>query len=484
VYHDEVVASPSAQPWVIGRYQLFGEIASGGMATVHYGRMTGPAGFARTVAIKRLHPQFAKSPEFVAMLIDEARLAARIQHPNVVSTLDIVTQDDETLLVMDYVQGVTLAHLLREAGAGGLPPAMAVSVLLGSLDGLHSAHEARSEGGAPLGVVHRDVSPQNIIVGADGVARVADFGIAKAAGRIQTTHEGQVKGKTAYMAPEQIRGRDVDRRTDVYAASVVLWEALAGRRLFTGESPAAVMNAVLEMKVPEITGVRSAVPVELGAVVSKGLCRDPGGRFETAREMAEALEGALRPASTREVGDWVTTVAAGVLGTRARRVADMEASGDRSKVAVAAVGDIPVTHGEPEPNTTTASLVSDAVDGRRKRSRLALAAGVALVAVVGTAAAVQIFGRRPQVAASAGTGAPSATDAPALATAPALAPSASAPAVSTASAGPAAAPSESTAAPPKPPLRAPGVGPRPPPLNCNPPYVIDAKGSRHWKNGC
>jgi len=474
------VASPTSLPWVIGRYQLFGEIASGGMATVHYGRMTGPAGFARTVAIKRLHPQFAKAPEFVAMFIDEARLAARILHPNVVSTLDIVTRDDETLLVMDYVQGVTLAHLLREAGTTRLPPAIAVAIVLGALDGLHAAHEARTEGGAPLGVVHRDVSPQNIIVGADGVARVADFGIAKAAGRLQTTHDGQVKGKTAYMAPEQIRGRDVDRRTDVYAAAVVLWEALAGRRLFTGDSPAAVMNAVLEKPVPTVSEARRELPAELDAVVSKGLCRDPGGRFATAREMAVALETAIRPASTRDVGDWVATAASGVLDTRARRVADMEASGDRSMVAVGAAGDVPVTHGEPEQSTTTASLVSDAVDRHRGRGRLALAGGLALVAVVGVAAAFLVLGRRPQVAGNAGAAAPTAASAPAPLESSAVAPTA-APAVSVTTVP---APSASTPSIQKTGPRTPVVGPRPQPLNCNPPYVIDAKGSRHWKNGC
>src|SRR4051812_48938415 len=203
---------------MIGRYMLDRPIGSGGMATVHLGRLLGPAGFSRTVAIKRLHPQFAKDPEFVTMFLDEARLAARVRHPNVVSTLDVVALDEELFLVMDYVPGETLSRLARELRARGesVPPAIAISILSGVLFGLHAAHDARSESGEVLGIVHRDVSPQNILVGEDGVARVLDFGVAKAAGRASQTEAGLVKGKLAYMSPEQLRGEAIDRRTDVY----------------------------------------------------------------------------------------------------------------------------------------------------------------------------------------------------------------------------------------------------------------------------
>ncbi|MGH7280352.1 MAG: serine/threonine-protein kinase, partial [Polyangiaceae bacterium] len=230
----------------MGRYALYAEIASGGMATVHFGRLLGPVGFSRTVAIKRLHPQFAKDPEFVSMFLDEARLAARIRHPNVVPTLDVVATQGELFLVIDYVQGESLSKLVRGARGRGqrVPPRIVATILSGSLHGLHAAHEARNERGEPLNIVHRDISPQNILVGTDGVARVLDFGVAKAAGRIQTTREGQLKGKLAYMAPEQLSG-DVSRKTDVYAAAVVLWEALTGRRLFTGENEAAILGKVI-----------------------------------------------------------------------------------------------------------------------------------------------------------------------------------------------------------------------------------------------
>jgi serine/threonine protein kinase len=217
--------------WIIGRYALSEEIAHGGMATVHIGRLRGSAGFARTVAIKRPHPQYARDPEFVAMFVDEARLAARIHHPNVVSTLDVVAREGELFLVMEYVQGESLSrlvHLARQRRER-VPEPMVASIVAGVLHGLHAAHEARGEGGELLGLVHRDVSPQNVLVGTDGVARVLDFGVAKAAGRIHTTRNGELKGKLAYMSPEQLCG-EVTRMTDVYAAGVVLWEALAGAR--------------------------------------------------------------------------------------------------------------------------------------------------------------------------------------------------------------------------------------------------------------
>ncbi|MCA9618767.1 MAG: serine/threonine protein kinase, partial [Myxococcales bacterium] len=187
---------------VVGRYELHQPIASGGMATVHLGRLRGQAGFSRIVAIKRLHTSFGETPALVATLLDEARLCSRIQHPNVVPTLDMVAEDDELLLVLDYVHGETLARLLGGADEP-LPLAVVNAVMSGALHGLHAAHEATGETGEALGIVHRDVSPQNIMVGRDGLARVLDFGVAKARGRMQTTREGQVKGKLAYMSPEQ-----------------------------------------------------------------------------------------------------------------------------------------------------------------------------------------------------------------------------------------------------------------------------------------
>src|SRR5690349_19226664 len=215
-----VTAAPAVTPKLVGRYALFEEIACGGMAAVHVGRLVGPVGFSRTVAIKRLHPQFAKDPEFVTMFLDEARLAARVRHPNVVPTLDVVASQGELFLVMEYVQGEAFARLLHVTKQNGqrIPRDIVCSVLVAVLHGLHAAHEAKSERGEPLGIVHRDVSPQNILVGVDGIPRVLDFGIAKAIGRYQQTGQGVIKGKLGYMPPEQVRGEAIDRRADLYAA--------------------------------------------------------------------------------------------------------------------------------------------------------------------------------------------------------------------------------------------------------------------------
>lgn len=319
-------AMPAPEGRVIGRYALYGEIAAGGMATVHFGRLVGPVGFSRTVAIKRLHPQFAKDPEFVSMFLDEARLAARIQHPNVVSTLDVVALEGEVFLVMEYVQGESLSKLVRACRRKGelVPARIASSIVAAALHGLHAAHEAKSERGEPLDLVHRDISPQNVLVGVDGVARVLDFGVAKAAMRAQTTRDGQMKGKLSYMAPEQLRAKAVDRRTDVFAAGVVLWEALTGRRLFDGADAGEILTKVLEAEVPQPGQLVPSVPPALDSIVLRALERDPARRFATAREFAIALEHAGAVALNREVGEWVEDIGGEVLARRAERVAEIE----------------------------------------------------------------------------------------------------------------------------------------------------------------
>ncbi|WP_437728429.1 serine/threonine-protein kinase [Sorangium sp. So ce861] len=311
----------------LDRYTLHGVIASGGMASVHFGRLVGAHGFARTVAIKRLHPQFARDPEFSSMLLDEARLAVRIRHPNVVTTLDSVQADDELFVVMEYIAGESLSSLLREAGRQGqkVPQPVGSAIVAGALAGLHAAHEAIDEDGAPLQIVHRDVSPQNILVGEDGIARVLDFGIARAAVRSQVSRVGQLKGKLSYMAPEQLRGAPVDRRADIYAASVVLWEVLTGRRLFTGECDAEIYGRILE-GVVQPPSAYGEVPKALDEVVLRGLEKDPERRYATALEMAAALEEALAPASPRAVGAWVEATAGQLLDARAKSLAAIETS--------------------------------------------------------------------------------------------------------------------------------------------------------------
>jgi eukaryotic-like serine/threonine-protein kinase len=328
----------------IGRYALHAEIAAGGMAAIHIGRLLGPVGFARTVAIKRLHAPLAKDPEFVAMFLDEARLAARIRHPNVVSTLDIVATEGELFVVMEYVQGESLARLMRTARSQKepIPQAIVATTMVGVLHGLHAAHEARDEQGEPLRIVHRDVSPHNVLVGIDGAAHVIDFGIAKARGRMQITRDGQIKGKLSYMPPEQLLGQGLDHRADVFAASIVFWEALTGRRLFEGIDDGDIYARVLH---GELERPSTFVP-ELGAavdsIVMRGLARDRNDRYPTAREMALAIEAVMPLAPPSRVGAWVENLAGESIAERMEQIADIEggtSAGDPGDLTASSVLD-------------------------------------------------------------------------------------------------------------------------------------------------
>jgi serine/threonine protein kinase len=331
----------------VGRYVLYDQIASGGMATVHMGRLIGPVGFSRVVAVKRLHPMYAQDAAFVAMMIDEARLASRVRHPNVVPILDVVASDNELLLVMEYVQGETLARLQRMArrGGEGMAPDIAVAVLIDTLRGLHAAHEAKNAAGEPLGIVHRDVSPQNVMVGTDGSARLLDFGVAKAASRSQSTEDGQLKGKLGYVAPEQISGGVVDRRVDIFAASIVGWECIAGRRLFEADDMIATLARVADAEVPSLRGEGFDIPEALEAALLRGLAAEPNDRFQTAEEMARAVEAALRPASRETVGAWVQKWAGEALDLRAATMQRIETAPEGT-VAEVSVGISPDQSGK------------------------------------------------------------------------------------------------------------------------------------------
>ncbi|HEY8087880.1 MAG TPA: protein kinase [Polyangiaceae bacterium] len=492
-----MVLPPSASIRVVGRYALHQPIASGGMATVHLGRLLGPAGFSRTVAIKRLHAQFATDPEFVSMFLDEARLAARIRSPHVVPIVDIVADGGELLLVMDYVQGEALVRILRAVlhDGGQVPLDVVVAVMSGALHGLHAAHEATDEQGHALGIVHRDVSPQNILVGTDGLARILDFGVAKAAGRIQTTREGQIKGKLAYMAPEQLRSEEVTRGTDVYSAAVVLWEALTCRRLFRADNEGAVVTGILQGNIeapsrvaPREGAAEQATLETIDAVVLRGLDRDATKRFETARDMAIALEACLLPATAAAVGDWVRAVAGEGLAVRARQVVEME-----SGVSSVDVLPVPAERAKAgfQPAVTQASSISVSRDtarpGGTSPRKLAIAGGALFASVVLAAFAGRMLARdRVAPAAAPGSDTPVSASGSGQPTAIAADP---------ATASPAATPSEeptSSAASPHvdrspPTRRAPPAAVHPAPTgtkDCNPPYYWDAAGKKHYKMSC
>ena len=479
----------------IGRYVLFREVAHGEMATVHLGRLRGPAGFARTVAIKRLHAQYARDPEFVSMFLEEARLAARIQHPNVVSVLDVVASEGELFLVMDYVHGESFSKLVRTAAANDNPasPRVVAAIVCNVLDGLHAAHEARNERGDPLGIVHRDVSPQNVLVGADGVARVLDFGIAKATQHVHnTTRDGQMKGKVPYMAPEQIQAGRLDRRTDVYSASVLLWEALTGKRLFEPADVITIVKLVLEQKHPAPSAVEPRVPPALDSVVARGLARRPEDRFATAHDMAIALERAAGIASPREVGEWVRGTAQDSLAGRMQSITEIENaslpafSPSEAPSFMKLPPDVAVVASSAALAPTTVSPDVDSVDvdfgdqpagvgGNRLRRWVLVGGGLALAAAV---VMVFVFARahRGAPAADAAPTAPPAAASTFTVPPPPPASSVATPLPDTTSSG--AAPSASKAAPGWGRSR-PGARP-----GCNPPYTIDANGVRVPKRQC
>ncbi len=504
---------------MLGRYALYDELASGGMATVYFGRLLGPVGFARTVAIKCLHPQYAKDPQFVTMLLDEARLAARIQHPNVVSILDVVVLEGELFLVMEFVQGESLSKITRmvHAQSKRVPFRVALGIVTGVLYGLHAAHEARSERGEPLGLVHRDVSPQNIMVGLDGVARVLDFGVAKAAGRLQTTSEGEIKGKVAYMAPEQIRGKAIDRRTDIYAASVVLWETLTAHRLFEGENPAGIMNHVLTAEVCPPSRFNTALPKAIDQIVLRGLARDPAGRFATAREMATAIERTAPMPSPREIGDWVAASAGPTLDKRAEIIHEIESNSamlpgmpDLGEPARSAASVSPAVGPSPSsgsgsgsqrpavvrPQSTSASEMSLITpETPRRRLGVALAAGAVIglvVIAVGIAVSSRVSRGGPPTASDSASSPPSdpSNDTPAASSTDAgVAPgtpsaTTSAMASSSTSSRPARPPKHGGALGPPPTVRPSGDPTPSSNVRCSPPYTVDANGIRHPKPEC
>jgi serine/threonine-protein kinase len=494
--------STAASARLIGRYLLFGEIASGGMATVHFGRLNGPAGFARTVAIKRLHPQYAKDPEFVSMFLDEARLAARIQHPNVVPTVDVVATDGEIFLVMEYVQGESLARLLRAVRSMMTPADTHViaTVMAGVLHGLHAAHEAKNEQGDPLGIVHRDVSPQNILVCVDGVPRVLDFGVAKAVGRLQTTREGQIKGKLAYMAPEQLHGSAVTRQTDVYAAAVVTWEALTGKRLFQEDNEAAIVTAILQRTVFPPSEIASHVPLAFDRVVMRGLERDPARRYATAREMALDMERCVGVASASEVGEWVESLAHDELLKRATRVTEIESASSPSSArgpgSLPSVGEMPTTVSRSSPDVVQAQpeLRSDVssiavspilpVVPRHAPTSTAVVAGTAiagtLLVVFLLLGSVLLFRRDSSPAPAA---LPSAV---ALPPAAPPVPASAEPSPDLSIPTPTATPTLTPTPTPTPTThrRIYMPGPAPPAPDCDPPFTIDGVGHKHYKPAC
>ncbi|MGH1344289.1 MAG: serine/threonine protein kinase [Nannocystales bacterium] len=281
---------------LVGRYELIHRLGHGGMASVYLGRAIGTAGFERLVAVKVIHPHLANESEFVEMFLDEARIAAKIHHPNVCETLDLGEDDGLFFMVMEYVEGETLSSLIRQLGKrdDSLPVPCALQITADACRGLGAAHALEDTDGTPLNLVHRDVSPHNLLVTMDGRVKVVDFGIMKAAGKRSNTLTGQLRGKLTYMSPEQARGEPVDRRSDIYAMGVILWELLAGARFYRGETESEILAQVSLGRRQDIADYRDDLPPGVVAVLDKALAESRTDRYETADDMLKDLRAALR----------------------------------------------------------------------------------------------------------------------------------------------------------------------------------------------
>jgi serine/threonine protein kinase len=297
----------------IGRYTIVRRLASGGMAELYLARVEGLRGFEKLVALKLVLPHLADDPEFVSMFLDEARLAATLDHPNVVHVIDVGRFGRDHFFAMEYVHGEDLRSVVRRAEAqGGVPLGCALAIVSGVAAGLHHAHERRGPDGLTLGLVHRDVSPSNVIVTYDGAVKVVDFGIARVGAQSKATRLGVVKGKAGYMSPEQCRGEPVDRRSDVFGLGILLWELTLGRRLFSGEHDYAAMSKIVFGLVPHPREVLADYPEALADVVMRALQRDADKRQPSALAFALELEAFAHAAhlrvTTSALAEYMTTL--------------------------------------------------------------------------------------------------------------------------------------------------------------------------------
>lgn len=392
-----------------GKYTLIAKIGHGGMAEVYLAARRGPAGFAKLCVLKRLHAHLEEERSLVAMFLDEARLAARLDHPNVVQTYEVGEVDGVHFLTMELLEGQSLARLLRRLRSQGqaLPVPLGLRFFIDVLAGLHYAHTLCDYDGAPLGIVHRDVSPTNVFVTYEGQAKLLDFGIAKAATHLSETRHGQLKGKFAYAAPEQASGEaEVDPRADLWSLGVTMWEAFAGRPLFEGESEMVTLHRALHAPIPPLASV-AEVPAALGAIVDRALRRPTSERYGSAQEMKEALEHfaeeAAMSASREELGRFVARL---FEPERLQQRAVLEAwmRGERSTASLT---------GEDLGVTTPPAVVAAQPTPRHDRRKAAwLFGGVTLLLASVFGAVHPLLGSRPGSEAEAADGAPAGAAAP------------------------------------------------------------------------
>ena len=408
----------------LGRYEFLVPIAQGGMAAVWAARLKGSRGFSKTVAIKTMLPTISDDPSFEQMFLDEAQLASRIRHPNVVEILDLGEQDDVLYLVMEWVDGEPLSTLRRVATKrGGIPRPIAVRIVADVCAGLHAAHELRSDDGSQVGLVHRDMSPHNMLITFSGVVKIVDFGVALAAGRTAiNTNAGHVKGKPPYMSPEQALGYPIDRRSDLFALGIVLYQLTTGKHPFRGDTDILTLqNIVSDRSVVPPRDFDPDYPKPLEAAVLKALERDPDKRFQTAAELGAALERVFPPTvprvRTEDVGKLVMQMLGDVAEERrealrqAIRDADAraatEASGEKAAsdpfasivadppIAGRAASDVPFSSGSGTPYGTQSPSHPPLSMAPRTRGALWIAGGVAAAALAIGSAVIFTSGVQP-----------------------------------------------------------------------------------------
>lgn len=340
-----MVAGTSPRERDLGRYELLLELARGGMAELFLGRLHGAGGFAKLVAIKRILPHLAEDRQFTQMFLDEGRIAARLSHQNICQVFELGEDAGQLFLVMEYLEGVSLAELIAASPGHRPDPRIVAAVLAQGAEGLHYAHTLRDYTGAVTPVVHRDVSPQNLFVTVDGICKLLDFGVSKVTTDPSRTKSGVIKGKLPYMPPEQIHGDEVDARADVFALGVCAWEALAGARLFDRPSDYLTWQAITEEPVPLLAAAWPACPPAVAAVVHRALGRTPAERQPSAQVFADELRGALGFASPAEIAAAVRATCADALAARAQQVA-----------AAIAGGPVTTLPGAAAPTTAAATL--------------------------------------------------------------------------------------------------------------------------------
>jgi serine/threonine protein kinase len=376
------------EPRRLGRYEIVRPLARGGMAELFLARATGIQRFEKLVVVKRILPEMARDAEYVEMFLEEARLAAGLHHSNIVQVYDIGEDEDAPFFAMEYLHGEDVRTLQRAAQLSGarIPVEHALSIVIGVAAGLHHAHEQRDSDGRPLGIVHRDVSPHNVAVTFDGGVKLLDFGVAKTRKRVSATRHGTLKGKLGYMSPEQCRGDELDRRSDVFAVAILLWELLAGRRLYGGRSDFGIMKSIVETDAPRPSLVWHDCPPELEAIVMRGLRREREARPQTAEELQLALEAFARErrlaVSNAGLGHYVRELFGdnAALKTRADRTTtlyDVNA-GDEDDAAATVVDGVVMTAAS-EASLAPARMTR-AVSRRRRRAWLAPALAAALAA--------------------------------------------------------------------------------------------------------